>query len=104
MELRTYTLTDDDALQRYVSAFWPRHIESLRKYGITVHGVWTDPGSAGRRVVALIGYPPGSDPLELAQSYGASVDFDDDHADFDISLITSTHTIVLDPIPSSPLQ
>jgi len=104
MELRTYTLADEDALQRYVSGFWPRHIQTLRRYGITVHGVWTEASSDGRRVVALVGYPPDSDPLHLAESYRTSVDFVEDHALFDASLIISTQTVRLDPIASSPLQ
>ncbi|CAN7447315.1 NIPSNAP family protein [Mycolicibacterium frederiksbergense] len=104
MEMRTYTLADDGALQRYVSTFWPRHIQSLQKYGITVHGVWIEQSSGDRRVVALVGYRPGEDPRHLAESYRNSVDFVDDHANFDIELITSTHTVRLDPIPSSPLR
>jgi hypothetical protein len=55
-------------------------------------------------VVVLIGYRPGDDPLHLAESYSNSVDFVDDHANFDIALITSTHTVRLDPIASSPLR
>lgn len=104
MELRTYTLADEQALQRYVSSFWPRHIQSLRKYGITVHGVWTEPDPGVLRVVALIGYPPGSDPLRLAEKYASSPEFVDDHRDFDVSSIRSTHTVPLEPIASSPLQ
>lgn len=104
MELRTYTLADENALQRYVSGFWPSHIQTLRTYGITVHGVWTEASSNGWHVVALIGYPPDSDPLQLAESYYTSVDFVEDHALFDVSLITSTQTVRLDPIASSPLQ
>lgn len=104
MELRTYTLADEDALQRYVSGFWPRHIQTLGRYGITVHGVWTEASPHGRHVVALIGYPPDSDPLHLAESYRTSVDFAEDHALFDVSSIISTRTVRLDPIASSPLQ
>jgi hypothetical protein len=104
MELRTYTLADENALRRYVSGFWPRHIQTLRTYGITVHGVWTEASSIGRHVFALIGYPHDSDPLQLAENYRTSVDFVEDHALFDVSLITSTQTVRLDPIASSPLQ
>ena len=104
MELRTYTLVSADALRRYTTSFWPRHIQSLRKHGITVHGVWIDAGANGHRVIALVGYPPGSDPARLAEIYESSADFVEDHADFDISLITSSQTGTLEPIPSSPLQ
>lgn len=59
---------------------------------------------ADRRVVALVGYRPGEDPLHLAESYCNSVDFVNGHANFDIEPISSTHTVRLDPIPSSPLR
>ena len=105
MELRTYTLASAEALHHYTTNFWPRHIKSLRKHGITVQGVWIDArGTDGHRVIALIGYAPGNDPARLAESYRDSPDFDGDHADFDSSLITSTQTKTLVPIPGSPLR
>ena len=103
MELRTYTLTDAAALASYVADFWPRHIRTLRKYGITVRGVWTDPESSEPRVIALVDYA-GGDPRRLAESYRASDDFVEDHRHFDTSLIVATHTQTLQPIASSPLQ
>lgn len=99
MELRTYTLVSADALHHYTTGFWPRHIQSLRKHGITVHGVWVGAGTDVHRVFALVGYPPGGDPVRLAESYRDSCEFKEDHADFDISLIASTHTERLEPIP-----
>ena len=104
MELHAYTLVSADALGQYTRSFWPRHIQSLPKYGITVHGVWIDASADGHRVIALVSYPPGSDPATLAEAYRASGDFMTDHADFDIALITSAQTKTLDPIPSSPLR
>jgi hypothetical protein len=104
MELHTYTLESADALRRYTTHFWPRHIQSLRKHGITIHGVWIDAGADGHRVIALVGYPPGSNPARLAETYRGSIDFAEDHADFDISHITSTQAATLEAIPSSPLQ
>lgn len=103
MELRTYTLADTAALESYVTEFWPRHIRTLRNYGITVHGVWTDLESSEPRVVALVDYS-GGDPHSLAESYRISDDFIEDHRHFDASLIVATHTQTLQPIPSSPLQ
>lgn len=104
MELRTYTLADDTALERYVSTFWPRHIRSLRKYGITVHGVWTDTAADEPCVIALVGYSRGDDPRSLAENYRNSDDFVDDHLQFDPALIVATRTQPLEPIASSPLQ
>ena len=103
MELRTYTLADAAALESYVSEFWPRHICSLRSYGITVHGIWTDADSSEARVIALVDYS-GGDPRSLAESYNTSDDFIEDHRQFDASLIVATHTQTLQPIASSPLQ
>ena len=104
MKLHTYTLVSADALRHYTTSFWPRHIQSLARYGITVQGVWIDARADGHRVVALVSYPPCSDPATLAEAYRCSGDFETDHADFDISLITSAQTETLEPIPSSPLQ
>lgn len=104
MQLHSYTLASADALRRYTTIFWSRHIQSLHKYGITVQGVWVDVGAPGHRVIALVGYPPDSDPALLAETYRASADFASDHADFDVSLIISTQTATLEGIPSSPLK
>jgi len=104
MELRTYALANAEALRKYTQDFWPRHIHTLRRYGITVHGVWTDVGSEGHRVMALVGYRQGDDPSRLAEDYRDSADFVEDHANFDVSLIMSTQVTILEPIPGSPLQ
>ncbi|QYL18656.1 NIPSNAP family protein [Mycolicibacterium pallens] len=103
MELRTYTLADAGALRSYVSEFWPRHIRTLRTYGITVHGVWTELSADEPRVLALVDYS-GGDPRALAESYRNSEDFVEDHRQFDASLIIATHTQMLQPIAGSPLQ
>ncbi|MGA5465055.1 NIPSNAP domain-containing protein [Mycobacterium sp. NPDC050041] len=103
-ELRIYTLADAAALHRYTTIFWPRHIHTLRRHGIVVHGVWVDTTADGHRVVALVGYPPGEDPTRRAEGYRASRDFAEDHADFDVSSIISEQTVTLEPITASPLR
>ncbi|MCV7170721.1 NIPSNAP domain-containing protein [Mycobacterium manitobense] len=103
-ELRIYTLADATALRRYTTIFWPRHIHTLRRYGIVVHGVWTDTTADGCRVMALVGYPPGEDPTRLAEDYRASRDFAEDHAEFAVSSIISEQTVTLEPIAASPLR
>lgn len=89
MELRVYTLANAAAVHDYTATFWPRHIASLRKYGIAVHGVWVDIDPARHRVLVLIGYPPGTDPSAAAEKYRASADFIDDHAGFDMSVVSA---------------
>jgi hypothetical protein len=103
-ELRIYTLADAAALRRYTTVFWPRHIPTLRRHGIAVHGVWIDTTADGHRVVALVGYPPGEDPTRLAEKYRESRDFDEDHAEFAVSSITAEQTVTLEPIAASPLR
>lgn len=96
-ELRIYTLSSAAAVRDYTSSFWPRHIVSLRRYGVTVHGVWVVADQASHRVVPLIGYPPGADPILVAEKYRASSDFIDDHAVFDMSLVSAPEVAVLAP-------
>ncbi len=103
VELRTYTLADAAALNRYIDDFWPRHIRTLRAYGIDVHGVWTD-AAQPHRVIALVGYRPGADPHRLAETYRDSQDFLDDHAGFDPRLIIATEVRELTPIACSGLR
>jgi hypothetical protein len=98
LELRTYSLANEAARRQYTEQFWPRHIRSLAKYGITVHGLWTDTATDGHRVVALIGYRAGEEPHRLADAYRAGTDFTADHADFDVALITAVHTVTLEPV------
>lgn len=98
MELKTYTLVDADAVAKYTNEFWPRHIQSLHEYGITIHGLWTDANARSNRVMALVEYPPDEDAEEAANRYRASKNFVDDHADFDVHLITDEQTIQLDAV------
>lgn len=100
-ELRVYTLSSAAAVREYTSEFWPRHVVSLNKYGITVHGVWTDADEARHRVIALVGYRPGADPADLAATYRASADFVDDHRRFDMSQVGPPEVTVLAPTPWS---
>ncbi|WP_111509622.1 hypothetical protein [Mycobacterium kyogaense] len=52
-----------------------------------MHGVWVDVDPTRHRVLALIGYPLGTDPALAAERYRASADYVDDHAGFDMSLV-----------------
>jgi hypothetical protein len=99
IEMRTYTVANADALRHYTTLFWPRHIQSLGKYGIIVHGVWTDTTAPEHRVIAMVGYPPGGDAQRIIESYQRSRDYIEDHANFDLTLITSVHVATLEPIP-----
>jgi hypothetical protein len=104
MELKSYTLADAETLARYTTEFWPRHIRSLREYGIIVQGLWTDTRAGSNRVFALIEYPQGEDPEEAANRYRASRNFVDDHADFDNLRITAEETVPLQAAAASRMQ
>ena len=104
MELKSYTLADSEAIARYTTEFWPRHIRSLREFGITVQGLWTDTRAGSNRVFALIEYPQGEDPADAANRYRASQNFADDHADFDDLRITAEETVPLHAVAASRMQ
>ncbi|MCQ4120000.1 hypothetical protein [Rhodococcus tibetensis] len=40
-QLGIYTLRTAVALELYATVHWPRHIPSLRAFGVTTHGIWT---------------------------------------------------------------
>lgn len=100
-ELRTYTLTSAKAAEIY-RAIWIKHIESLKAFDITTHGVFTvsdDP----TKVIALVAYAEGTDPAREGGRYMASDLFKADMAGFDFSTFASVETTLLAPAPFSPL-
>ena len=70
-QLRIYTLRTVEALEDYATVHWPRHIPSLRAFGVTAHGIWTDHDADAHRLLALISYPEGADPAEVTTAYMA---------------------------------
>jgi hypothetical protein len=71
-QLRTYTLPTADALEKYATARWPKHIPSLRKFGVSTHGLWTDRDADAHRLVALVSSEDGADPTEVTEAFLAS--------------------------------
>lgn len=96
-QLRIYTLRTAHALQDYATVHWPRHIVSLRAFGVSTHGIWTEHQADEHRLVALISYPGGSDPAEVAAAYMGSPEFTTDMEGFDVSDIIGVEEILLDP-------
>lgn len=103
-QLRTYTLRTAEALEDYATAHWPRHIPSLRAFGVTTHGIWTYHDTDAHRLVALISYPEGTDPAAVTAAYMASPEFSADMDGFDVNNITNVEEILLDPTAASPLS
>jgi hypothetical protein len=102
-QLRIYTLRTSEALEEYATAHWPRHIHSLRAFGVTTHGIWTDHNADAHRLIALISYPEAADPAAVTAAYMASPEFKADMEGFDINNITNVEEILLDPTGTSPL-
>jgi len=103
-QLRIYTLRTVEALEDYVTVHWPRHIPSLRAFGVTAHGIWTDHDADAHRLLALISYPEGADPAEVTTAYMAGPEFKADMEGFDVSNIINVEELLLDPTAASPLS
>ena len=104
LQLRIYTLRSADALQRYATVHWARHVATFTTFGVTTHGVWTERRDGLNRLVALIGYPPGAEPDEVTQTIMASPEFAADMAGFDRDDIVEVQSLLLDPTPYSPVH
>ncbi|MCV7256198.1 NIPSNAP family protein [Mycolicibacterium fluoranthenivorans] len=103
-QLRIYTLRSPEALQRYATVHWARHLATFPKFGIVIHGVWTEPGDDANRLVALVRYPPGADPEVLTGQIMTSPEFVADMAGFDFDDIVEVEATLLDPTSFSPLR
>ncbi|OBK28081.1 NIPSNAP domain-containing protein [Mycobacterium asiaticum] len=101
LQLRIYTLRSPEALRRYATVHWARHLPTFRTFGITTHGVWTERTGGANRLVALIRYPPGVEPEQLTRRVMASPEFTADMAGFDVEEIVDVQSVLLDPLFSS---
>jgi hypothetical protein len=103
-QLRIYTLRSAEALHRYATVHWARHLATFPIFGVTTHGVWTERDGGAYRLVALISYPPGADPEDVARQCMASPEFAADMAGFDPDEIVDVQSIPLDPTSFSPIH
>ncbi len=103
-QLRIYTLRSPQALRQYAAVHWGRHLKTFPTFGVTTHGVWTEQGDGANRLVALIEYPPGTDPDDVTRQALASPEFADDMAGFDVEDIVDVQSMPLEPAPSSPIR
>jgi hypothetical protein len=102
--LRIYTLRSSEALQRYATVHWARHLATFEAFGVHTHGVWTGRSGDANRLVALIRYPPAADPDHLTRQIMASPEFAADMADFDVDEIIDVQSALLDPTSFSPIH
>ncbi|MFG1608331.1 hypothetical protein [Actinoplanes sp. NPDC049265] len=102
-QIKTYTLRTTGALHQYATVHWPRHIVGMPKFGVTVHGFWTDDQAGAHRLIALISFREDVDPAEFLAAYGASPELAADMRGFDVSDILGVEDLLLDPVAGSPL-
>jgi hypothetical protein len=103
-QLRIYTLRSAEALKNYATIHWARHIPTFEGFRVNTHGIWTERGGNANRLVALISYPDGADPTELASEVMASPGFAADMEGFDPQDIVAVDSIPLNATGSSPIQ
>lgn len=98
IQLRIYTLASKEAAQKYANVHWKRHIESLKKYGITTHEVYVEiSGQVPKRVFAIVSYE-GTDLRSQNEKYMASADFKADMKGFQMSDIQGVEEILIESI------
>lgn len=102
LEIRTYTLASEEALQQYETVHWARHLESRAKSGITTHHVWNEVGGDQPRRNALVEYEAGADPREVTQEYMSSTEFRADMDDFPMDGIRGVISMFVQPAASDP--
>jgi len=103
-QLRMYTLRSSEALQRYATVHWARHLATFTTFGVTTHGVWTERSGGANRLIALIRYPQGVDPEQLTRDVMISSEFAADMAGFDPNEIVAVQSVLLDPTTFSPIH
>jgi hypothetical protein len=104
LQLRIYTLRSPEALQRYATVHWARHLTTFKTVGVTTHGVWTERTGGTNRLVALIRYPPGADPEQITRHAMTSPEFAADMAGFNADEIVDVQSVLLDPTSFSAMR
>jgi hypothetical protein len=97
-QLRIYTLRSARALERYATVHWARYVPSLASFGVTTHGIWSQPAEDHHRLVALISYPDGADPEAVTRDFMASPEFAADMEGFDTEDVVAVDTLLLDRV------
>ena len=104
-QLRIYTLRSPEALERYATVHWARHLTTFKTFGVTTEGVWTERSDGVNRLVALIRYPPDADAEQLTGHIMTSPQFAADMAGFKSDVeIVDVQSVPLDPTSFSPIH
>jgi hypothetical protein len=103
-QLRIYTLRTADALERYSSVHWARHIPSLAAVGVATRGIWTAREGGENRLFALVSYENGADPTKVESAYMASSEFAADMEGFDPQDLVAVSSVLLEAAEFSPVR
>jgi len=101
-QLRIYTLTDQNTAQEYFDEVWKRHLESLPKFGIIVHGVFKVIDEP--KVVALVSYAEGVDPVISEAEYMKSAELRYDMGTIDPTSVRGVDALMLEEASYFPLK
>src|SRR5471030_872683 len=95
-QLRIYTLTDKNTAEHYFTEHWPKHLESLPKFGVQVKGVWIgNTPESENQVISILSFPDDANIEEISDRYMKSPEFADDMEGFDTSKITNVETKIM---------
>jgi hypothetical protein len=103
-QLRIYTLRSAEALDRYATIHWARHIGSLDAFRVETRGIWTSRDGGENRLFALVSYENGADPTRVETEYMASSEFAEDMAGFDPHDLVGVTSVLLDATAASPIR
>jgi hypothetical protein len=103
-QIKTYNLRTSEALQKYATVHWPRHLTSMPQFGAAVHGFWTDDQPSAHRLVALLSFQEGVDPAGFLAAYVASPELAADMEGFDVTDILGVEDLSLESVAGSPLS
>lgn len=104
-QIRIYTLRSPEALRQYAMVHWARHVQTFNTFGVTTHGVWTEPSGGANRLVALVRYPPGADAAQVTRQIMTSPEFAADMTGFNADdEIVDVQSVPLDPTSFSLIR
>jgi len=101
-QLRIYHLRTGSATETY-GKIWADQVESLRKYGVETHGIFTSP-SKHNAIIALVSYSEAIAPHIAAILDAVCSVCQTDISDFDVRQIIRGDDLLLQPLPASRLH
>lgn len=101
-QLRIYTLADDNIAQQYFDEVWQKHLESLPRFGIIVHGIFK--AIHEPKVVALVSFAENIDPQQSEADYMKSSELRYDMGTIDMNAVLGVDALMLEEATYFPLK